>query len=132
MPSTSNLWTITEGALMAIKRSDLGNTRFGKVVTGRRLAPVHPGEILLADFIEPLGLTRYRVAKEIGVPQRRIDEVCAGIRAISADTALRLGRYFGVEPQLWMNLQSQYELEIAEANLGEYLVAGIVPLSDAA
>lgn len=102
MLSTSNSWTITEGTVMAVKRSDLGTTRFGKAVTGRRLAPVHPGEILLADFIEPLGLTRYRVAKEIGVPQ------------------------------LWMNLQSRYDLEIAEANLGESLVAGIVPLRDAA
>ena len=132
MLSTSNSWTITEGTVMAVKRSDLGTTRFGKAATGRRLAPVHPGEILLAEFIEPLGLTRYRVAKEIGVPQRRIDEVCAGIRAISADTALRLGRYFGVEPQLWMNLQSQYDLEVAEASLGDSLVAGIVPLRDAA
>jgi addiction module HigA family antidote len=117
---------------MPIKRSDLTTARFGKSVTGRRLAPIHPGEILLADFIEPLGLTRYRVAKEVGVPQRRIDEVCAGLRAVSADTALRLGRYFGVEPQFWMNLQSQYDLEVAEASLGKSIAASIVPLRDAA
>lgn len=117
---------------MAIKRSEIGAFRFGKVLTGRRLAPVHPGEVLLKDFIEPLGLTRYRVAKEIRVPQRRIDEVCAGTRSISADTALRLGRYFGVEPQLWLNLQSQHDLEIAERNFGEAAASRIVPLKDAA
>ena len=117
---------------MAIKRSEIGALRFGKVLTGRRLAPVHPGEVLLKDFIGPLGLTRYRVAKEIRVPQRRIDEVCSGKRAISADTALRLGRYFGVEPQLWMNLQSQYDLEVAERSLRETVDAQIVPLKDAA
>jgi addiction module HigA family antidote len=117
---------------MAIKRSEIGVFKFGRILTGRRLAPVHPGEVLLKDFIEPLGLTRYRVAKEIGVPQRRIDEVCSGKRAISADTALRLGRYFGVEPQLWMNLQSQYDLEVAERSVGETLDSDIVPLRDAA
>ena len=117
---------------MAIKRSEIGALRFGKVLTGRRLAPVHPGEVLLKDFIEPLGLTRYRVAKEIRVPQRRIDEVCSGRRAISADTALRLGRYFGVEPQLWMNLQSQYDLEIALRDQGAAVDNDVTPLQKAA
>lgn len=117
---------------MAIKRSDIGTLKFGSALTGRRLASVHPGEVLLKDFIEPLGLTRYRVAKEIRVPQRRIDEVCAGKRAMSADTALRLGRFFGVEPQLWMNLQSQYDLEVAERSVGATVETQIVPLKDAA
>ena len=117
---------------MAIKRSELGTIKFGKVVSGRRLAPVHPGEVLLADFIEPLGLSRYRVAKEIGVPQRRIDEVCSGKRAMTADTALRLGRYFSVEPQLWMNLQAQYDLEVAQRALEKGTGFAIVPLKDAA
>lgn len=117
---------------MAIKRSEIGVFKFGRILIGRRLAPVHPGEVLLKDFIEPLGLTRYRVAKEIRVPQRRIDEVCSGKRAVSADTALRLGRFFGVEPQLWMNLQSQYDLEVAERSLRETVDADIVPLKDAA
>src|SRR3954462_12939391 len=98
---------------MSIKRGDVPSLKFGSVVSGRRLAPVHPGKVLLNDFIEPLGLTRYRVAKAIGVPQRRIDEICAGKRAVTADTALRLARFFSVEPQLWMNLQSQYDLEVA-------------------
>ena len=117
---------------MTIKRSELGTAKFGNVVTGRRLAPVHPGEILLEDFIEPLGLTRYRVAKAIGVPQRRIDEICSGKRAMTAATALRLGRFFSVEPQLWMNLQAQYDLEIAERELAKASNLEIVPLKDAA
>jgi len=117
---------------MTIKRSDLGSARFGNIVSGRRLAPVHPGEVLIADFIEPLGLTRYRVAKAIGVPQRRIDEICSGKRAVTADTALRLGRFFSVEPQLWMNLQAQYDLEIAEKELSKVANLQIVPLKNAA
>jgi addiction module HigA family antidote len=117
---------------MNIKRSDLGSIKFGNVVSGRRLAPVHPGEILIADFIEPLGLTRYRVAKAIGVPQRRIDEICSGKRAVTADTALRLGRLFSVEPQLWMNLQAQYDLEMAEKELSKAANLQIVPLKNAA
>ena|SRR5471032_1956870 len=117
---------------MSIKRSDVGTMKFGNVVSGRRLATVHPGEILLKEFIEPLGLTRYRVAKAIGVPQRRVDEICSGKRAMTADTALRLGRFFSLEPQLWMNLQSQYDLEVAERELGAATTAGIVPLKNAA
>jgi len=117
---------------MTIKRSDIGKVKFGSAVTGRRLAPVHPGEVLFKDFIEPSGLTRYRVAKAIRVPQRRIDEVCAGKRSISADTAIRLGRLFGVEPQMWMNLQAQYDLEIAEMAIEESADSDIVPLRSAA
>ena len=114
---------------MTFIRSQARSIKFGNVVTGKRLAPVHPGEVLLKDFIEPLGLTRYRVAKAIGVPQRRIDEICSGRRAMTADTALRLGRFLSVEPQLWMNLQSQYDLEIAERALGS---TDIAPLKAAA
>jgi antitoxin HigA-1 len=96
--------------------------------TGRRGYATHPGGILLKDYIEPRGLTRYRVAKAIGVPQRRIDEICAGKRAISADTALRLGRLFGVEPQLWMTLQARYDLGVAERELRGREVREIEPL----
>ena len=117
---------------MTIKRSDIGKVKFGNSVTGRRLAPVHPGEVLLKDFIEPSGLTRYRVAKAIRVPQRRIDEVCSGKRSISADTAVRLGRYFGVEPQMWMNLQAQHDLEIAERAIDAAAGSDIAPLRTAA
>lgn len=77
----------------------------------RRLAPVHPGEILLEDFLKPLGLTQYRLAKSLTVPARRINEIVHGERAITADTALRLGRFFGVSEQFWLNLQTHYDLE---------------------
>ncbi|MCB1892484.1 MAG: HigA family addiction module antidote protein, partial [Rhodocyclaceae bacterium] len=77
---------------MAIRREDLKETNFRDVATGRRLAPVHPGEVLMKDFIEPMALTRYKVAKLAGVQQRRIDEICSGQRGITADTALRLAR----------------------------------------
>lgn len=117
---------------MNIKRRELGSVKFGNVVSGRRLAAVHPGEVLASDFIEPLGLTRYRVAKAIGVPQRRIDEICSGKRAVTADTALRLGRFFSVEPELWMNLQAQYDLEMAEKELSKVADLHIVPLKNGA
>lgn len=76
-----------------------------------KLPPIHPGEILLEDFLLPLGVSQYRLAKEIAVSPRRINEIVHGIRGISADTALRLARYFGTSAQLWMNLQSHYDLE---------------------
>lgn len=117
---------------MAIKREDLATIDFSGVTTGRRLAPVHPGEVLLKEFIEPLKLTRYRVAKGTGVPQRRIDEICSGSRSISADTALRLGRFFGVEPAFWMNLQSHYELEAAERASRKRIMREVTPLREAA
>ena len=93
--------------------------------------PIHPGEILFEDFMKPLAITRYSLAKAISVPPRRINEIVHGKRAISADTALRLGRYFGVDPQSWMNLQSHYELEVAALNLGEKLESEVNPRSAA-
>ena len=94
-------------------------------------SPIHPGEILLEDFMKPLAITQYALAKAISVPPRRINEIVHGKRAISAATALRLGRYFGVDPQSWMNLQSHYELEIAAQNLGEKLESEVNPRSAA-
>ena len=76
--------------------------------------PIHPGEILLEDFIEGFGITQHKLAVSIGVPPRRINEIVHGKRGITADTALRLGKYFGVEPIFWKNLQNQYEIELAE------------------
>ena len=93
--------------------------------------PIHPGEILLEDFMKPLAITQYALAKAISVPPRRINEIVHGKRAISADTALRLGRYFGVDPQSWMNLQSHYGLEVAAQNLGEKLEREVNPRSAA-
>lgn len=98
----------------------------------RDLPPVSPGEILLDDFLVPMGITRYRLAKDIGVPQRRIDEICAGKRAISADTALRLARFFGTDAQSWMNLQAAYDLERAEEQLAESIVRQVKPWGAAA
>lgn len=101
-------------------------------MTKRDLPPVHPGEILLEDFLKPLEITRYRLAKSIGVPQRRIDEICAGKRAITADTALRLARYFGTDAQSWMNLQAGYDLEMAEITLIKRIAREVKPLKEAA
>ncbi|HFA59209.1 MAG TPA: addiction module antidote protein, HigA family [Rhodospirillales bacterium] len=83
-----------------------------------RLGPVHPGEHL-AEYLEELGISQYRLAKDIGVPPRRINEIVHGKRSITADTALRLGRYFGTSAQFWTNLQSSYDLEVARERLGD-------------
>ncbi len=77
----------------------------------RKLAPIHPGEILLNDFLEPMGISQYRIAHDISVPPRRINEVVHGTRAITADTALRLSRYFGTSEAFWLNLQMHFDLE---------------------
>jgi addiction module HigA family antidote len=92
----------------------------------RDMPPIHPGEILLEDFLKPMGITRYRLAKSIAVPQRRIDEIVAGKRAITADTALRLALFFGTDAQSWMNLQTHYDLSIAEEKLSERLAKEVV------
>lgn len=84
-------------------------------------APIHPGEVLMEDFINGFGITQHKLAVSIGVPPRRINEIVHGKRAIAADTALRLAKYFGVEPQFWLNLQSRYDLEIAEEKVTEQL-----------
>jgi addiction module HigA family antidote len=84
----------------------------------RRLPPVHPGEILLAEFLEPLGLSQYRLAHDISVPPRRINEIVHGKRAVTADTALRLARYFGTTDRFWLNLQTRFDLEQERDNLG--------------
>ncbi len=89
--------------------------------------PIHPGEILMEDFIEAFGITQNKLAVSIGVPPRRINEIVHGKRAITADTAPRLGRYFGVPPQVWLNLQTRYELELAEDRVAEQ-IAAITPL----
>ena len=117
---------------MSIDRRALGRTNFSSVITGKRLKTVHPGEVLLKDFIEPMALTRYKVAKAIHVAQRRIDEICSGQRAMSADTALRLGRLFGMDAQVWMNLQAQYDLDVAERGLRKRLDLEVTPLRAAA
>ena len=87
----------------------------------RRLKPVHPGEVLLEDFLKPLGLSQYRLAKGIGVPPRRINEIAHGTRSVSADTALRLARFFGTSERFWLNLQTGYDLEVERERLAPRL-----------
>jgi addiction module HigA family antidote len=87
----------------------------------RKATPVHPGEILVREFLDPLDLTQYRVAVDIIVPPRRINEIVLGKRGITADTALRLARYFKTTEQFWLNLQTHYDLEIARDRLGDRL-----------
>ena len=87
----------------------------------KELSPVHPGEVLLEEFLRPMGLSQNRLALDIGVPPRRINEIVLGKRSITADTALRLARYFGNSPQFWLGLQRDYDLDIAAEALGERL-----------
>jgi antitoxin HigA-1 len=94
------------------------------------MAPVHPGEILLEEFLTPLAVSQYQLAKEIRVPARRINEIVHGQRRISADTALRLARFFGTSERFWINLQARYDLEVEKDRLGDAL-EGIRPLSAA-
>ena len=87
----------------------------------KKMAPVHPGEILFEEFLKPLGVSQYRLAKDINVPPRRINEIVHGKRSISADTALRLARYFGLSERFWLNLQSRYDLEVEKDKLDRRL-----------
>lgn len=87
----------------------------------RKLPPIHPGEILQEEFLAPLSISQYRLAKELSVPPRRINEIVRGSRAISADTALRLARYFGTSERFWLNLQARYDLEVEKDRLGDRL-----------
>ena len=97
-------------------------------LTTTKIAPIHPGEVLMEDFIVGFGITQHKLAVAIGVPPRRINEIVHGKRGITADTAMRLSRYFGTTPGFWMNLQMRYELDCAEDALGDAL-SGIVPLA---
>lgn len=90
-------------------------------MSGNKLAPMHPGEILLEEFLRPLGISQYRLAKGTGVPARRINEIVHGKRSVTADTALRLSRYFGTSERFWLNLQARYDLEVEKARLGDRL-----------
>lgn len=87
----------------------------------KKLNPIHPGEILLEEFLEPMAISQYRLSKDISVPPRRINEIVHGKRAVSANTALRLAKYFGTSPRFWLNLQSHYDLEIEKDKIGNKL-----------
>ena len=95
----------------------------------KRMPPMHPGEILLEEFLVPLGLSQYRVAKEAGVPPRRINEIVHGKRSVTADTALRLARLFGTSAEFWLNLQAHFDLERARDRAGSQIEADIVPMT---
>ena len=97
----------------------------------RKMAPIHPGEILFEEFMRPLGLSQYRVAKEISVPPRRINEIVHAKRSITAATALRLGRYLGTSAQFWLNLQTHYDLEIERERTGDRLTREVSVLARA-
>jgi addiction module HigA family antidote len=94
-----------------------------------KLPPIHPGEILIEEFLKPMGISQYRLAKDISVSPRRINEIVHGKRSISADTALRLGRFFGISPQFWLNLQTRFDLAVTEDLLAERLEKEVQVLS---
>lgn len=98
-----------------------GGPRQEGVRTARKLPPVHPGEVLQEEFLKPLGISQYRLAKEISVPPRRVNEIVHGNRAITADTALRFARFFGTTDRFWLNLQARYDLEVERDRLGSRL-----------
>lgn len=98
----------------------------------RDLEPIHPGEILLEEFLKPLGISQYRLAKDINVDPRRINAIVKGIRSITADTALRLARYFGTSARVWLNLQTRYDLEVHEDELANRLESEVKVLASPA
>lgn len=119
---------------MAIRIEDLSDTDFSDVVDSAAgmIATTHPGEIVLHDFLEPLGMSANALAKAIGVPANRVCAILNGSRGISADTALRLARYFGTTPDFWLGLQAGYDLETTRKIAGEAIRRSITPLRDAA
>lgn len=100
-----------------------------RLVMLEKIPPIHPGEILLEEFLSPLGISQYRLAKDISVPPRRINEIVQGKRSITADTALRLARYFGTSEQFWLNLQAHYDLEMEKDRLGDRLSREVAVLA---
>ena len=95
----------------------------------RKLPAIHPGEVLLEEFLNPLGISQYQLAKDISVPPRRINEIVHGQRSITADTALRLARYFGTSERFWLNLQSRFDLDVEKERLGRRLEREVVARS---
>jgi antitoxin HigA-1 len=118
-----------KGDTMSIKCEDLeaGRVCFADVTSGRRLPPVHPGEILRDDFLEPMKISVYTLAQVIKVPRSRVNDIVLGRRGITTDTALRLARYFGTSPEFWVNLQAHYDLEIASRTLHRKIEREVSP-----
>lgn len=113
---------------MVIKRSDLGSIDFSDIGTGESIPETHPGEILRSEFLDPLGMSVNALALALRVPAPRINDIVRGKRAISADTALRLERYFGASAQFWLNLQIAHDLRVATAAAGEQIEREIEPM----
>lgn len=113
---------------MSISIQELATTDFSEVTTGNRLQPVSPGAILRHDFMEPLGLSANALALALHVPTNRITGILSATRGVTADTALRLARYFGTTPQFWMNLQNNYDLRLAEAQTGQRIREEIITI----
>jgi addiction module HigA family antidote len=114
---------------MTIKREDIDSRKldYSDVATGRRLPPVHPGEILREEFLAPMGLSVYELANALHVPRSRANDVARGRRAVTTDTALRLARYFGTTPEFWINLQARYDLDVAERGLRRKIEREVAP-----
>ena len=116
-----------EHRLISREDLDAGRVDFSSVDSGQKLPPVHPGEVLRHEFLEPLGLTAHALALALRVPANRITTILAGQRAVTAETALRLARHFGVSAGFWLNLQKAYELEVAERAAGARIRAEVLP-----
>ncbi len=114
---------------MSIKREDLdaGRIDFGDVTTGKKLPLIHPGEILRDDFLRPMKISVYTLAQAIKVPRSRVNDIVLCRRGISADTAFRLARYFGTSPELWINLQARYDLDVAHRKLRRRIEREVTP-----
>jgi addiction module HigA family antidote len=114
---------------MTITREDLDRHRidFTDIASGRRLPPVHPGDILREEFLKPMGLSVYELANAIRVPRSRLNDVALGRRAVSTDTALRLARYFGTSAEFWLNLQARHDLDVADRTVRRKIEEEVAP-----
>ena len=114
---------------MTIKREDVDRREvdFTDVASGRRLPPMHPGEILRDEFLTPMDLSVYRLAREIKVSRPRLNDIVLGRRGVTTDTALRLGRYFGTTPEFWINLQTRHDLDVAERTVRRQIEREVAP-----
>jgi addiction module HigA family antidote len=114
---------------MTIKREDIDRriVDFSDAASGRRLPPVHPGEILRNEFLTPMGISVYELANAIKVPRSRANDIVLGHRAITTDTAMRLGRYFGMSPEFWINLQARYNLDVAYRTVRRKIEQEVAP-----
>ena len=114
---------------MTIEREDVDRRTLdiSDVTSGRRLRPIHPGEILRDEFLIPLGMSVYALANAIKAPRSRVNDIVLGRRAITTETALRLGRYFGMSPQFWLNLQARYDLDVADRSVKRKIEQEVVP-----